>query len=233
MQNLFKFKQLNHLLISLFFSPKLAGPNVGPSEEQARDMIKAVLTNNSKFAVWPTATPPPGLPPLSARPIVQWFTQRCGAAHYECPGSPHVTCCRSQCNFDEAIGNFVQRAHGKVRYEGMAIPGNVDQTDATVPLFWFDCTPPGVSIVDHVLAPWDWQPTDADGGPCSRIEDQKEPEMWIWPHNVTNQSGFNKILNPLEMWYKAASKSSYQDHYVVGCNEGRTDAIANGYTFLR
>lgn len=127
------------------FYPLLAGPDLGPSEAQVVTTVKRVLTNNTKMAVWPSGTPPADLPPLYARPLVQWYSQVCDSRGDGCLNGPHALCCQLDCNFQYAYGNMVQRAHAKVRYEGMAL-SRVDSSTAImggvalVPLYNYNCT---------------------------------------------------------------------------------------------
>lgn len=56
------------------FYPLLAATS---NENQVRTMIKRHLTNATRFAVWPTGSPPePPPPPASSRPLVQWVQRR-------------------------------------------------------------------------------------------------------------------------------------------------------------
>lgn len=156
------------------FYPLLAGPDLGgPSEALVATTVRRALTNNSKMAVWPSAAPPAGLPPVYARPLVQWYAKVCDSRGDGCPNGPHALCCQLDCNFRYAYGNMVQRAHAKVRFEGMAL-SRLDASTARiggvtpVPLFEYNCSA-NASKVDLTIGPRGWAPGRGEGPRCTPV----------------------------------------------------------------
>lgn len=223
------------------FYPLLAGPELGPSETQVITTVKSALANNSRMAVWPSKTPPAALPPVYSRPLVQWYAKICDSKGDGCLDGPHALCSQLECNFDYAYGNMVQRAHAKVRYEGMAL-SRLDASTATiggavpVALYDYNCSTGGGSngsgiggggdggYVDHTIGPKDWKPVHGDG-PCmlSNGPDAR-PALYVLPTRGNGPA--SAVLIELGVWYKDG------DHYVVASDEGVADAKAKGYTQL-
>eukprot|EP00041_Stephanoeca_diplocostata_P022284 m.529731 g.529731 ORF g.529731 m.529731 type:complete len:1108 (+) comp22020_c0_seq2:118-3441(+) len=201
------------------FYPLLVGPRDGPSEAQAAKTIAMHLTNVTKFGVWPSASPPEDLvlPPDEARPLIQWYSQKC-ARGYGCPDSPHHLCCQLKCSLGEAeeVGTgYIQRMHAKVRYEGAAlasIPAGMPDTDV-IPLHEYNCT--GSRGVDFALGPVGWTPAPGSGS-CVQIVGV-HPAMYVFKDP-------GSVLLALEQWYKSG------DHYVVASDAGKADARAKNYT---
>ena len=222
----------SHITAPTHFYPLLAGPETGPSEAQVVATVTRSLTNPVKMAVWPSGTPPADLPPADARPLVQWFSHKCDRG-FPCAGSPHVVCGRPECNYMFADGDFVQRTHGKVRYEGMALTRYVPGATAAaalglpagvepVPLFEYNCTGG-----DLTLGPRGWLPRPKHGGPCPITTTSGEgtgadrPALWVYPSRFGPAAA---VLVALEVWHKAS------DHYVVGSAAGKAEAAADGYS---
>jgi len=157
------------------FYPLLAGTSTA---SQVEATVVRHLTNASRFAVWPSASPPdPAPPPAVARPITQWAK-----------GQNHTLCVRAACNWRH-------RSHlKKISYEGMGLAA--PPTDEPgIGLYVFAC-PGGVAghDVDEVLAPLDWQPSV---GHCRATSD--EPELWVLPRRSRPE------LVELQLWYSAAA----------------------------
>lgn len=94
------------------FYPLLAGPEMGgPNESVASTTVRRGLTNNSRMAVWPSGDPPATLPPVYARPIVQWYAKICDAKGDGCVHGPHVICCQLECNFRYAAISPMHQSH--------------------------------------------------------------------------------------------------------------------------
>merc|ERR1719272_1300461 len=157
------------------FYPLLAGTSTA---SQVEATVVRHLTNASRFAVWPSASPPdPAPPPAAARPITQWAA-----------GQNHSLCVRAACNWRH-------RSHLKeISYEGMGLAA--PPTDEPgIGLYVFAC-PGGVDglDVDEVLAPLEWQPSV---GHCRATSD--EPELWVLPRRSRPE------LVELQLWYSAAA----------------------------
>ena len=191
--------------------------------------MQASLTNNAKFAVWPNATPPGDLPPVYARPIVQWWGKKSDSRGDGDTKGPHSVCCLLACNYQYAFGNFVQRTHGKIRYEGMAlsrVSSDVEKVYAAleaspIPLYRYDC---GIGLdngSDTTLAPASWSGRATLSSPATCIRNSSVGPVWVLPKRVGPAAA---SLVELAMWHKAG------DHYVVGSADGVTDAEANNYT---
>ena len=113
------------------------------------------------MAVWPSAAMPVDVPPEYARPLVQWYSQKVDAKGNGNTSGPHVLCCQPECNYRFAVGDFVQRTHGKVRFEGMAIASHASSTVSRslglpagvepTPLFEYQCQ--SVAAPDFAIAP--------------------------------------------------------------------------------
>jgi hypothetical protein len=118
---------------------------------------------------------------MYSRPLVQWYATICDHRGDGCLDGPHALCGQLECNFKYAYGNMVQRAHAKLRYEGMAI-SRLDASTATIggvapiPLYDFNCTHAnsttindagftvgGGGYVDHTIGPKGWTPSHGDG----------------------------------------------------------------------
>ena len=131
----------------------------------------------------------------------------------------------------------MQRAHGKVRYEGMALPmSTVPQSQSThfkgdklTTIYTYNCTRPGASTEDLALGPANWtgrgqiDPKQETVPPCTVVR----AEGYVWAANTTSAGD---TLIPLEVWLKA--NSSWQDHYVVASEAGKADALAQNYSLL-
>jgi hypothetical protein len=210
------------------FYPLLAGPEQGPSEAQVVTTVRRALTNNSKMAVWPSGIPPIDLPPVYARPLVQWYSTICDHRGGGCTDGPHALCAQLDCNFNYAYGNFVQRAHAKVRYEGMAL-SRVDASTASiggvapVALYDFNCSSSQSNATDFTVAPHGWRPGHGDGPCVLRYGVNTKPAMYVLPSRAGPAAA---SLVELTMWYRPG------DHYVVASADGTADAKAKGYTQL-
>jgi hypothetical protein len=233
------------MLAPTHFYPLLAGPVHGPSEAMAVTTVRRGLTNPCKMAVWPTRNMPADVPPEYARPLVQWYSQKVGTKGFANTSGPHVLCCQPACNYKYAVGDFVQRTHGKVRFEGMALASHASAAmlglpDAAepVPLFEYRCASPRPGAApDWTLGPADWKPTH--GGPCTRAaawahpqnydddeeeewkEEEAHPALYVLPVRVGPAAA---SLVELQMWYKEG------DHYVIASPAGHADALSRGYT---
>ena len=142
---------------------------------------------------------------------------------------------------------MVQRAHAKVRYEGMALT-HLDASTATVngmapiPLYDYNCTgnstgtgnsdavlgrADGSKYIDHTINIKGWQPTHGNG-PCELSEGPNAtPAMYVLPGPGTSAGTAGSTtpsLVELTVWYKPS------DHYVVASAAGVADAKAKGYT---
>jgi len=211
------------------FYPLLVGPAAGPSEEQARATVMRHLTNPARFGVWPSAEAPIDHPPPppEARPLVQWFAEKC-ARGYPCPNSPHVLCCQQSCNREQSFGNLVERLHSKIRYEGIGLataPAGINASDL-VPLYDYKCVGPAGNLSDLTMGPVGWKPVH--GGPCipvapnsSAPEAPPGPSLYVHKARTGPSAG---DLVPLEVWYRPG------DHYLVASEAGRADAVKGGYT---
>ena len=173
--------------------PLLAGPNGGPSENQAALVIQKHLTNPTRFAVWPSGSAPsePKVAPEGSRPLIQWFSELDDRG-FPILGSPHVLCGQPNCSAHFSVGNFVQRCHGKVRYEATAL---FSGGSGRIPLFDYRCqnTSRGQPI-DYVLGPAEW---NTSWGQCSRFDGNdwaEGPAMFVSPQP-------EKGLIALEMWW--------------------------------
>lgn len=212
------------MLAPTHFYPLLAGPEYGPSEAIARATVKRGLINPVKMAVWPTGEMPADVPPEYARPLVQWYSQKVGSKGFGNTSGPHVLCCQPECNFKYAFGDFVQRTHGKVRAEGMAIASHASAADAAslglptavkpTPLFEYQCA--SDAAPDFTLGPEGWKPTH--GGPCKQVS--SAVALFVLPSRVGPAAA---SLVELQMWFKEG------DHYVVASPAGKTDALGKGY----
>lgn len=210
--------------------PLLAGPVNGPSEAQAATVVERHVTNPERLAVWPSPSfaASPRLPPGAAWPLVQWFSEK-DSRGFPIAGSPHVLCATYACNLFFSVGNYVQRAHGKVRYEGMAYLQGVEEGPETVPLYNYVCyaAEAKASQPDYALGRMGWTPAPEHKLNCSlvgawNVSSQPAapvPAMFVYeaPQPNTGQVA-------LEQWYKAG------DHYVVGSDAGKAEAAALGYT---
>ena len=223
------------ILAPTHFYPLLGGPTYGPSEEIAVATVTKALTNPAKMAVWPSANMPADVPPVYARPLVQWYSQKIDDKGHGNTTGPHVLCCQPECNYDYAVGDFVQRCHGKLRYEGMAMATRASNAElglpdasgttssgAAVALYQWNCSSPN-GAPDMTLGPADWKPTH--GEPCVRLgaagAAEAGAELFVLSSRVGPAAA---SLVELQMWYKPG------DHYVVGSPAGQTDALASGYT---
>tara|TARA_B110000208_G_scaffold134378_1_gene162547 strand:- start:163 stop:1869 length:1707 start_codon:yes stop_codon:yes gene_type:complete len=191
------------------FYPLLAGPAKGPSEAQAIATIKAHLTNNSRFAVWPSGTAPTKhpVPPAAARPLIQWMNNKNGT---------HALCCQLACN-------FVQRNGGtKVRYEGMALStldGYAAATDKLVELLVYRCGDSATHSHMHTrvgndwpapfgdvtIAPREWTPSAKEGGPCTT---QGNVSMWAF----TSSTAASDLIELKLYFRKSTSNTTNADH---------------------
>ena len=195
------------------FYPLLAGPEKGPSEAQAREMIVRHLTNPRRFAVWESGSPPVDRPPPpeEARPLVQW---RAKPPH----SATHTLCCQLACNFDN-------RGSEKVRYEGMGLASVPPSgRHGLVPLYVFRCGS-SPNSTDLTFGPAEWRPSAAEGGPCRRVAvtngDFAVPAEAMWVHR-----GPGANLVPLVMYYTPG------DHLATATAEGAAEAAAAGYRKL-
>ena len=212
------------------FYPLLAGPTHGPPEAMAVATVKAALTNPTKMAVWPSKTMPADVPPEYARPLVQWYSQKSDSKGNGNLTGPHVLCCQPECNYAYAFGDFVQRCHGKVRYEGMAPTHKVPAVTLGLPdgveleaLFEYNCSAPAGSAPDLTLGPPGWKPSH--GGPCTRfVRPGATPDVAALYVLPTRAGPAARSLVELEVYYKLG------DHYVVGSEAGRADALSKGYS---
>jgi hypothetical protein len=214
------------------FYPLLVGPEFGPTEEQATTMIQRHLTNASRFGVWPSAEEPSGnaVPPKETRPLVQWYSHKCSRG-FPCkdPVMPHRLCCQSKCSFNQSTqapgGGYIQRLHGKIRYEGLGLASipNGDSGAGLVPLFTYTCPVSNTNATDYSLGPAKWNPAT---GPACRLLDGDEaaaPELYVYK---TPPAAGPMHLVALELWYKPG------DHYVVASDAGKAEAKADGYIKL-
>ena len=214
------------MLAPTHFYPLLAGPEHGPSEAIAVTTVKRGLTNPEKMAVWPTQEMPADVPPEYARPLVQWYSQKIDSRGNGNTSGPHVLCCQPECNYKYAVGDFVQRTHGKVRYEGMAIASHAaaaaDLTASLglptgvtpMPLFEYQCA--STASADFTVAGAGWKPTH--GGPCRQLS--SAVALFVLPARLGPAAA---SLVELQMWYKEG------DHYVVASPAGEADALSKGY----
>ena len=204
------------------FYPLLAGPQYGPSETIAVTTVKRGLTNPIKMAVWPTANMPADVPPDYARPLVQWWSQKIDNKGNGNTSGPHVLCCQPSCNYRYAFGDFVQRTHGKVRFEGMAMASHATGAslglpDAVepVPLYEYNCS--SSDAPDLTLGPADWKPSHG-GGACAQVS--SAAALFVLPSRVGPAA---PSLVELQMWWKRG------DHYVISSPAGQADALSKGY----
>lgn len=122
----------------------------------------------------------------------------------------------------------MQRTHGKVRYEGMALSRPVPSAELGIghntsltPLFEYNCTAPGANASDYTLGPADWAGSVASGGgsvPCRRTA--ATAEAYVLPARVGPAMA---SLVELEVWHRPG------DHYVVASAAGKAEAEASGY----
>eukprot|EP01052_Picozoa_sp_SAG31_P017565 SAG31_NODE_1207_length_9383_cov_5.316351_5_plen_395_part_00 len=211
------------------FYPLLAGPTYGPPEKMAVTTVKRVLTSPRKMAVWPDKTMPSDVPPEYARPLVQWYSQKIDKRGDGNLTGPHVLCCQPECNYAYAFGDFVQRCHGKLRYEGMAatreftagVLGSGGGLKLTA-LYEYECSTPAGSAPDLTLGPANWKPLH--GGPCVRLVRPGTTAGVVAIYVLPVRTGpAAASLVELEVFYKP------YDHYVVATQSGRADAISKGY----
>ena len=143
------------------FYPLLVGPETGPTEKQVATTIARHLTNLSRFGVWPGATPPTDhpMPPPEARALVQWYSHKC-ARGAGCPSDhpmPHQLCCKIDCNAQGnfAVGGYIPRLHGKIRFEGLGLPAvpadGSTPVSTLIALYSYNCTglTPNVQQLRH------------------------------------------------------------------------------------
>ena len=186
--------------------------------------MRVSLTHPSKMAVWRSAEPPVDLPPVYARPLVQWWAGKVDARGDGDREGAHALCGAGECNYRYASGNFVQRTHGKIRYEGMALSRVTDDTAERyralgaelVALYEYNCTGGLHGTQDSALAPANW--TTTSNATCALAT--ASPSAWVLSARV---GPAESSLAMLSLWHKPG------DHYVVGSAEGRADAIARGY----
>lgn len=226
------------------FYPLLVGPTDGPSEAQAVTMVQRHLTNRSRFAVWPSGSPPTDhpVPPMDARPLVQYFSCH-DARDFPCPAAgggmrAHRLCATAECNFNEtgmAIGSYIRRFHSKLRFEGMAVTvrGSIrEQTEQAqvqeqaeeqlLPIYEYVCPALNASVgPDFVLGPDNWKPR-ASPAPCPLWS--TEPALYVRSSRGTGVGASDMV--ELATWWKPG------DHYTVSSAAGVLDASANGYKRL-
>lgn len=223
------------------FYPLLVGPENGPSEGQAATMVERHLTNNSRFAVWKSATPPTDhpVPPMEARPLVQYFSCH-DSRDFPCPAAAggmrvHRLCATAACNFNEtgmAIGGYIKRFHAKLRFEGMAVTTHSskdeeqqeqeEEEQPLVPIFEYECPALNASLgADFALGPAGWKPHSAPS-PCPLWS--ASPAMYVQSSRGT--SAGSQDLVEISVWWKPG------DHYTVSSGAGSLDASANGYKRL-
>lgn len=209
------------------FYPLLAGPSHGPPEAMAVATVKRALTSPTKMAVWPSNAMPPDVPPEYARPLVQWYSQKSDNKGNGNITGPHVLCCQPECNYEYAFGDFVQRCHGKIRYEGMAptrkVPATALGGTELIALYEYNCTAPAGSAYDVALGLAGWKPSH--GGPCTRLvrpgTTADLAAMYVLPVRAGPAAS---SLVELEVYYKPG------DHYVIASEAGRADALSKGYS---
>ena len=212
------------------FYPLLAGPPAIP-ESVARTATLVALTSNAKMALWKNATPPAALPPVYARPLVQYWAAKSDARGDGDEKGPHALCCTAACNAlysGSPSANYVQRTHGKVRMEGMAL-GRVAPAvrarysalgAAPVALYGFSCSGGLKNTSDVLLARAGWTPGAAARAAALTCARATAPSAWVLPARVGPGAA---TLVELQLWYRRG------DHYVVGSAAGIADAKARGY----
>jgi len=110
---------------------------------------------------------------------------------------------------------------GATREVPAAALGLPDGAELTA-LFEYNCSAPAGSAADLTLGPTDWKPSH--GGPCTRLvrpgTTSDLAALYVLP---TRAGPAAASLVELEVFYKPG------DHYVVGSEAGRADALSSGY----
>lgn len=208
--------------------PLLVGPAKGPTEAQVVKTVTMHITNRSRFGVWPSGIPPTDhpMPPVEARPLVQWYSHTCGGPHGPCPGSPHQLCCKLDCNaqFNNQPGGYIQRLHAKVRFEGQGlatVPADGSAPPSTLlALYGYNCTGLTPNASDLTMNVLGWQPSSTT---CTLMNGG---DIAMYVHKARTGPSAADLI-PLELWYKPG------DHYLVASDEGLADAMAGGYVKIQ
>jgi len=194
------------------------------------------LTNNSRFAVWPSGSPPTDhpVPPMRARPLVQYFSCH-NDRDFPCPATAggmqaHRLCATAACNLNEtgtAIGGYIKRFHSKLRFEGMAVtttrcPKEEEQHEALVPIYEYVCPALNASLgADFALGPAGWKPSTSPS-PCPLWS--AKPALYAQSSRGTGAGAADMV--ELTVWWREG------DHYSVSSCAGALDAAKNGYKRL-